>query len=493
MCKFMAAVVRLCAKYPAAVPAAGLVITIIAVFMLFSKGTDASGYGSEDSLYAQIEFDGGLLAQEVDRLLADYSEQLLNFHGIKNIETGAKTGSGTLLISFDPKKTKANFVREAAKEIYIPGGFVFFHEDSSDDNYWEIFIYGDDDKKCRELAKELANISAGHPLINDRVLNFKEGREKLTLLPDREILAEAGILFSAAASGVRIGVYGPVAYKRMETGGEIDVRIRTGENVTRQSRDNVFNLLIASGSGEAVSSLKTGSLVSYRDETEPSSIRRDNRRRSASITVSTKRMDARRVKKELSGLFEKIDLPQGYSIEFDNEAIRQSENISATVFSLVMAIIFCYMIIACINESFTIPFLILATVPPSLAFPAICLVLSGSAYNSAVACSFIAVSGMSVNASILCVDSFRFRLERGKIKSAYLIYSAIREKMPALLSTTAATITGALPFIFLAEGANELIKTLSLVGALGVTCSFFCSITVIPSLISIFKFKNINL
>jgi len=486
MCKSLAAAVRFCVNYPAAVIAAGVSITVAAVFMLSAKGVDTSSYGSEDSVYAQIEFDGGLLAQEVDRLLADYSGQLLKFPGVKNIETGSRTGSATILISFDPKKTKTQIVRQAAKEIYIPGGFIFFHEDTAEDRYWEIFICGDEDKKCREIAKELAHKCAGSPLVKDSVLNFKDGSGKLVLIPDREALSGAEISFSAAASNVRLGVYGPVAYKRMEADGEIDVRIRTGENVTRQTRESVMNLLVASGSDEAVSPLQIKSLFNFNEETEPSSIKRDNRRRTASITISTKPMDARRVKKELMNLFDQIDLPPGYSIEFDPLAVKQSENLSATVLSLIMAVIFCYMIIACVNESFKVPLLVLSAVPPSLAFPAICLVLSGIAYNTAAACAFIAVSGMTVNAAILCVDSFRFRLKTGNAGSVYLVYCALREKMPALLSTTGTTAAGAVPFIFLTEGANALIKTISLVGAIGVTCSLFCSITLIPSLLSIF-------
>jgi multidrug efflux pump subunit AcrB len=204
-------------------------------------------------------------------------------------------------------------------------------------------------------------------------------------------------------------------------------------------------------------------------------------------------MDPRRVRQELSKLFKKLDLPPGYSIEFDPEAIKQSEGLSATVLSLVMAIIFCYMIIASINESFTVPLFILSAIPPSLAIPAICLVLSGSAYNSAIACAFIVVSGMTVNAAILCVDGIRSRIQTRKTKSDLCIYLALREKLPALLSTTGTTVAAAIPFLFLTEGANTLIRTLSLVGALGVACSCFCSITVIPSLVSLVRDKKQNL
>jgi len=158
------------------------------------------------------------------------------------------------------------------------------------------------------------------------------------------------------------------------------------------------------------------------------------------------------------------------------------------VISLVLAVIFCYMIIASINDSFTIPLIVLSAIPPSLSLPALCLVLSGSAYNSAVACAFIAVSGMTVNAAVLCADGLRSKMHNEK--TALGIYTALRRKMPALLATAGTTVAGAIPFLFLKEGANILIRTLSLTGALGVTCSCLCSITVIPSLFIISR-KNL--
>ena len=495
ICRLLAGTVRFCNDHPVFILLISVCITVTAILMLFAKGVDTSSYGSEDSVYAQVEFDGGLLAQEADRLLASYSEQLLKIDGVKNIETGARIGSGSLLVSFDPKQTQAHIVREAARNIYIPGGFVFFHESSVNERFWEINIYGDEDKKCRELAEKLAYICSDHPLVKDRVLNFKEGSKKLILLPDREIFANISSGtggFSDAASRVRLGVYGPVAYKKIDADGETDVRIKTNsvygvDSFMHPSREETLGLLVSAGNEEKTSYLQIESLMRIKEETEPSSIKRDNRRRTASITISTKPMDPRRVKNELSVLFKKLDLPPGYSVEFDPEAIKQSEKLSATVFSLVLAVIFCYMIIASINESFSIPLLILSTIVPSLAIPAIFLVLSGSSYNSAVACAFIVVSGMTVNAAILCVDGIKSKLKTGKAISILNIYSALRQKLPALLATSGTTAAGAIPFLFLTEGANALIRTLSLVSAIGVACSCICSITVIPSLLSFSK------
>jgi len=491
ICRYLALTIKNCFTYPILFLIIGFLISSSAIILFSAKGVDTSNYGSEDSVYGQVEFDGGLLAEEADRLLAVYSGQLLKNEEIINVETGARTGSGSLLISFDTKKTKAHLVRNMAKQIFIPGGFIFFHENSIKERYWQIFIYGDEDKKCRELAEELAYICSDHSLIKDRVLNFKQGSKKLVLTPKRENFVNTKTNFSAAASNVRLGVYGPVAYKRIEENGEIDVRIKTGNindaAVMRQSREELLNILVSSKNEESTSSIQINSLIETKEEREPSSIRRDNRRRFASITISTKPMDARHVKKEIFPLFKKIDLPPGYSIEFDPEAIKQSESLSATFLSLIMAVIFCYMIIASINESFSIPLIILSSIPPSLAIPAICLSLSGSMYNSAIACAFIAVSGMTVNAAVLCVDSIRSTIQKRKKKTVLSVYLALRRKLPALLATTASTVVGALPFLFLTEGVNTLIRTLSLVSALGITSSFFCSITIIPSLLFLFK------
>jgi multidrug efflux pump subunit AcrB len=478
--RLLAATVRFCARRPAVVLAACLAVSASAVFALFARGVDTSGYGSEDSVYAQVEFDGGLLAEEIDRRLAVYGGRLAESAGILNVETGARTGSASLLVSFDPAQTDARGVRELAKNIPIDGGFVFFHESPAKERYWEIKIYGDSEQTCRKIAGDFARLCAAHPLIKDLVFNFKAGSKKLILTPDRHLFAEAGISFSEAAEKLRLGVFGPVAYKRTGARGETDVRIATGAGGGANSG---FYKSKEETLGTLVSAIRADTLMRVTEETEPSSLRRDNRRSAASVTITTKGADPRRIREKISPLFEKLDLPPGYSLEFDPDAVKAAEALSATIFSLVMAILFCYMILASINESFLIPLIVLSAIPPSLAVPALALALSGGAYTPAAACAFIAVSGMTVNAAVLCADG---------IRRAKNIYHALRKKLPALLATTGTTVAGALPFLFLKEGANAMIKTLSLVGAMGVAASCVCSITLIPSLFTILK-KHIPL
>jgi multidrug efflux pump subunit AcrB len=478
--------IEYCMRYPIIVILIAIFISVSALVLLFIKGVDVTQYSSENSIYAQVEFEPGLIAEEADLRLASYADSLCLNPGIKNIETRAQTGSGTILISFNPKIVKSQDIQELAKQTSIPGGFVFFHENAKNDRYLEIRISGDEDGKCRELAKELSALCGGYRYVKDIVFNFKEGSKKIKLTPDRARLQEAGILFSNVGSSLRLGVFGPVAYKRVSSLSEIDLRIKTETNIFEDkdsyfpTRDKTLNIPVIGQKNESFSIVPVKSVMNTHEGTEPSSIRRVERRRSASITIITPPKDPRRTKADMGKYFKRLKLPPGYSIDFDPEVIKQADNLSLTLMYLLLAILFCYMIMASINESFSLPLIVLASVPPSLSVPALFIAVLGNSYNSAIACSFMAVSGMTVNAAALCVDEIKKYPQAGI--TVQNMYSSIRRKIPALLATTGTTIAGSLPFIFLKEGANSLIQTLSLVNVLGVFGSFLCSITVIPAI-----------
>ncbi|MDR0878233.1 MAG: efflux RND transporter permease subunit [Treponema sp.] len=484
--RLLAADMRLCVSRPGILIAAGIAISIAGAAALIINGADAGIESSGDSVYAHIEFEGGLRAEAADRLLAEYAEKLKETSGesIKSVQTSARTASGSVLISFDNHKAGPDQIRSLAKSVEIPGGFIFFPETSSGERNWEIKIFGDEDQKCREKAEELARLCAFHPLVRETVLNFKEGSRRITFVPDRERLNTAGVLFSDAMDTLRRGVHGPVAYKRINSERETDVRVRWNGAGT-PSRKETEGILINAADNTA--SITLDSLVKTKEGREPAGIRREDRRRTASITISTKPMDPRRVKQALAGTLDNLELPPGYTVEFDRGAIQRAEALSGTVLSFLLALLFCYMVIASVNESFTLPLAILSVVPPSLAIPALFLAAGGQPVNPVSACSFVAVSGMAVNASVLCADGLRFFAEKRKIITPVRLYLLLRERLPCLLATGGTTIAGALPFLFLREGTNSFVRSLSLVTALGVASSCVCSVSFLPALLVIFR------
>jgi multidrug efflux pump subunit AcrB len=497
--RFLAKMIRFCYKNPLLVPALAVLITIAALMMLVNAGTDIAFQEAEDSVYARVEFEGGFRKEEGDIRLASWATALKEYEGIIAVQTSARLGSAQVLVNFDPRKLKSRQVRMLIRSLHIPGGFIYIPEASQDDRIWEIKIYGEDDALCRELAEKAAGLCTVLPLVHEVILNFKDGNPRLTLLPQRERFAESGLSFSSAADMIRRGIHGPVIYKRIDERGETDVRLRVSSFDAgylpsdylpsieyTPTIEDFMHLPLLAYRKNGTETIRFDSLSSGIMDSEASVIRREDRRRIASFSVRTQIIDPRRVREQTSAALQKMELPPGYVIEFDPEAIRQAEALSGTGFRFILALIFCYMVMAALNESFRFPFLVLSAVPVSLAVPVLLMVLSGTSMNAAMACSLVAVSGMTVTASIIVCGEFRRSLNCLGNRGVRYYYTVLRRCLPVLLSTGGTTISAALPFLFLIEGGNSMLRSFSLVTIFGVAASLICSLVLIPSLIIYF-------
>ncbi|MDR2049148.1 MAG: efflux RND transporter permease subunit [Treponema sp.] len=466
--RLLAAQIRFCVTRPFAVIAFWFLLTGLGLASLIRGGADTGSRISENSVYAQIEFEGGLRREAVDRALAAFGESLKATAGITDVQTSARTGSGSALLRFDPSRLNAEKVRTLLRSTPVPGGFVYIGESSPRERIWELYVSGDDGGRCREFAAEAARICLSVPFVDETVLNFKEGPLQLTLNAERENLAEAGLSFSGLGGMLRYSVHGPVIYKRLSPDGETDVRLKWGGETP--GRDGIRQSAFAGSSGPVIA----GTLFKETEDREPGIIQRIDRRRSASISVRTKAADPRKARDLIMPALSKLALPPGYGIEFDPDAIQSAEELSGSWKMFVLALFLCYFVIASSRESFLFPFAVLAVVPPSLAFPALFM----TSLDAASASAFIAVSGMAVNAAVLVADT--------RSGSVLGLYRVLRKRLPLLAATSGTTIAGALPFLFLARSSASVVRSLSLVSALGVAASVLCSVSLIPALASRF-------
>ena len=470
--RFFAGLVRFSLRRSLVFPAISLLVSIVAVMALVTAGADTAGEWERDSVYVQIEFEGGYLKEKGDSLLAVWAAGLKKHPAVREVQTGARTGSGYGLVTFDPHKSDVGEMRQLIRSSVIPGAFIYIPEPSPGDRIWNITVSGDDAEKCRELARKAAAHCSSLSEVKETVLNFKQGGKRLTLVPRRELFAQGGIPFSLPADTVRRGVHGPVAYKKIRDGGEIDVRVRFGNAF---NEDDVLQIPLAL-SGNVPAS-RVGTLMEAVKTEDVSRIQRENRRRIASFSIRTSPGDPRVFRDLTKQAMKNMELPPGYIIEFDPEAVRQAEALTGKFLGFIWVILFCYMIIAAVEESFVLPLVILSAIPPSLAVPVLILTLSGAPVNAAAACALVAVSGLTVNASVISAGEL-WRRASGKTLA---VYCALRRRIPVLLVTTGTTIIGALPFLFLQEASNALLRTLAMVTVLGVGASFFCSVTLVPS------------
>jgi len=179
-------------------------------------------------------------------------------------------------------------------------------------------------------------------------------------------------------------------------------------------------------------------------------------------------------------------LPPGYTYEFSGLSYEEIKAGSATVYIFLCSIIFVFLFLAALYESWSVPFSVMLAVPISAFGAILALTLVPRLNNNVYAqIGLITLIGLSAKNAILIVEFAKIRVDQGEelIKST-LEGAALR--LRPIIMTSFAFILGVMPLV-LATGAGAVARnTIGYTVLGGMLASTTISIFIVPVLFVIF-------
>ncbi len=186
-----------------------------------------------------------------------------------------------------------------------------------------------------------------------------------------------------------------------------------------------------------------------------------------------------------------LPLPDGVTYGFIGQADSFQDMVKNIIMAFVLSLIFIYLVLASLYESFITPFTILLALPPALSGAFLSLYLTGKMMDMFSMIGIIMLLGLVTKNSILMVD---FALEgvRAGMSRKEAIMKAGHIRLRPILMTTFAMLAGTLP---VAIGAGEAAKYRTGMGVAimgGLIVSTLITLVVVPAVfeyIDIFREK----
>ncbi|WP_210465817.1 efflux RND transporter permease subunit [Rufibacter roseolus] len=307
------------------------------------------------------------------------------------------------------------------------------------------------------------------------------GNPEIEVVVDRDKMASVGMSLESVGAGMQMAFSGNTDATFRSGTEDYDINIRLDE-FDRRNVTDIANLSFVNNQGKLV---RLGQFADIRQSTGPSQLERTNRVTSLNVNSQVIGRPAGSVGADIQAILGtaekpgKIRIPNGVTVDYAGDLKNQSEGFGTLGIALMASIIFVYLIMVALYDSYVYPLVVLFSIPLAIIGALLALALAAQSLSIFSILGIIMMIGLVAKNAIMVVDfTNQMKKEGHHVKDALL--EAVRIRFRPILMTTLAMVIGMLP-IALAGGSVAATKNglaWALIG--GLSSSMFLTLIVVP-------------
>jgi len=317
-------------------------------------------------------------------------------------------------------------------------------------------INGPDLGKLEKFADAVAAEAKKQPGVVDVDTSLNVGKPELSVKLDRLKAADLGVQVADAAEALRLLVGGDQVTTYNEGGEQYEVHVRATAP-GRSSAAAIGQLTVPSS---RLWSVPLENIASLTSGTAPSNVDRLNRQRQVTVFAGLKEgYSPTPAMAAMTRAAETLNMGPGYSTRFAGRSRELGRAAQNFLLAFVLSLVFMYLILAAQFESWLHPITILLSLPLTLPFALLAIIIFRQSLNIFSALGLLVLFGVVKKNSILQIDHAN-QLKASGLSTYDAIVQASRDRLRPILMTTFAFVAGMIPLIVsngIGAGTNHAI------------------------------------
>lgn len=330
------------------------------------------------------------------------------------------------------------------------------------------------------MVERLTEEASKSPTMMNIDSDLRLNQPELRVAVNREKLGDIGVPVETVGRTLETMLGGRVVTRFKQGGEQYDVIVQVAAD-DRNSPNDISDIFVRSRAGEMV---PLSNLTSLREGVAPKNLNHFNRLRSATINAEIAPGASLGEALAAMNAAAQKTLPK-VQTDLAGQSREFAEGASTLLLTFSLALAFIYLVLAAQFESFVDPFVIMLTVPLSIAGALIALWLTGNSLNVFSKIGLITLVGLITKHGILIVEFANQLQEQGRSVRDAVVEAAVLRLRPILM-TTGATVLGAVPLAIATGAGAESRQQIGWVIVGGMTLGTLLTLFVVPAFYTVF-------